>query len=97
MIRNFASQSAEDVFNGDYNTRAARKLPREILDRAAKLLAAMNLSTNVDDFCRPPGNKLKPLRGNRSDTWAIRINDQWRLTFKFEAGEYIDVLIEDYH
>lgn len=51
----------------------------------------------IGDLRAPPGNRLEALRGNRRGTWSIRINDQWRLCFRFEDGEALDVEIVDYH
>jgi proteic killer suppression protein len=57
----------------------------------------MDATVRLDDLRLPPGNRLKELSGNRAGTWSVRVNDQWRITFKFQNGEFSDVLIEDYH
>jgi proteic killer suppression protein len=57
----------------------------------------MDSTARLDDLRVPPGNRLKEFEGDRAGTWSVRINDQWRITFKFQSGEFKDVLIEDYH
>lgn len=51
----------------------------------------------LDDLKSPPGNRLEALRGNRKGLWSIRINDQWRIGFRFQNGDALDVEIVDYH
>lgn len=97
MIASFKDEATEAVFDGDLRHPKVKKLPHDILKRAIRLLDALDASSNVEDLRRPPGNQLKKLEGARHDTWSVRINAQWRLTFKFEAGKYFEVLIEDYH
>ena len=60
-------------------------------------LAMLNRATRIEDLRVPPGNRLEALSGNRIGTWSIRINNQWRLCFRFEAGHALDVEIVDYH
>ena len=57
----------------------------------------LNAATRVEDLRMPPSNRLENLRGNRSGQWSIRINDQWRICFRFEDGDAFDVEIVDYH
>ena len=51
----------------------------------------------IEDLCSPPGNRLEALHGDRKGQWSIRINDQWRLCFRFADGNAVDVEIVDYH
>jgi proteic killer suppression protein len=51
----------------------------------------------IADFRSPPGNRLEALRGNRKESWSVRVNDQWRLCFRYEGGDAFDVEIVDYH
>jgi len=97
MIKNFADDGTEDIYHGHFNSKAARKIPNQIHRQASMLLHLMDASLSLEDFKSPPGNRLKELSGLRKGTWSVRINDQWRITFKFNHGEYSDVLIEDYH
>ncbi len=60
-------------------------------------LLQLNAATGLDDLRVPPSNRLEALRGDRAGQWSIRINDQWRVCFRFEAGDAFDVEIVDYH
>ncbi len=97
MIKSFADRGTEDIFDGEANTKQARKFPRDILKRAILLLDVINNSTVLRALKVPPGNRLKELEPPRKGTWSVRINDQWRITFKFKDGDFYDVQIEDYH
>jgi toxin HigB-1 len=57
----------------------------------------LDSAISLEDLKSPPGNRLEALRGNRRGQWSIRINDQWRVCFRFEEGEVLDVEIVDYH
>ena len=60
-------------------------------------LAMLNRAGRIEDLRVPPGNRLEALRGDRVGQWSVRINDQWRLCFRFESGTAYDVEIVDYH
>jgi len=60
-------------------------------------LTQLNAATRLNDLRLPPSNRLEPLKGNRLGQWSIRINNQWRICFRFEDGNAIDVEIVDYH
>jgi len=57
----------------------------------------LDSAMSLEDVKSPPGNRLEALKGDRRGQWSIRINDQWRICFRFEAGEVLDVEIVDYH
>ena len=91
-VLDFGSTSTESLFAGvcpnifrSFRTLAERKL--QMLDSA----------TNVQDLSSPPGNRLEKLRGDRSESWSIRINNQWRICFGWRNGEALNVEIVDYH
>lgn len=65
--------------------------------RAARKLEYVHLASCLDDLRVPPGGRLHRLEGNRSGLHAIRVNDQWRIRFRFEDGDAYDVLFCDYH
>jgi toxin HigB-1 len=67
------------------------------LKRAVKRLTQLDAATVIDDLRMPPSNQLETLRGERTGQWSIRINDQWRICFRFENGEAYNVEIIDYH
>ena len=92
MIVSFKSADTEALFAGKtvkrfVNTRVVAERKLQMLHRAVRL----------DDLRVPPQNRLEKLKGDRKDQWSIRINDQWRICFKFDGGEAVDVEIVDYH
>lgn len=60
-------------------------------------LIQLNAANQVEDLRQPPSNRLERLRGDRAGQWSVRINDQWRVCFRFENGDAFDVEIVDYH
>lgn len=93
MLRNFASIETE-LF---YSTGKSRRLPTEILKRAAMRLTQLDAATRIEDLRLPPSNRLEALSHDRIGQWSIRINEQWRICFRFENGDALDVEIVDYH
>ncbi len=93
MIRSFASSETERFFV----TGKARRLPPEIRARAAMRLTQLNAAAGIDDLRFPPSNRLEVLKHERKGQWSIRINDQWRLCFRFAGSDAFDVEIVDYH
>ncbi|MFZ5762507.1 MAG: type II toxin-antitoxin system RelE/ParE family toxin [Thermodesulfobacteriota bacterium] len=93
MIRSFASAETEQFFS----TGKSRRLPPEILKRAAMRLMQLDAATRIEDLRLPPSNRLEALANDREGQWSIRINDQWRVCFRFENGDAHDVAIVDYH
>lgn len=76
------------------------KCPRRFqsfISSADRKLQIIDNAIALDDLRAPPENKLEALRGKRNGQWSIRINDKWRICFRFEAGNAIDVEIIDYH
>ena len=65
--------------------------------RAAMRLTQLDAATAIDDLRSPPSNRLEALKGNRKGQWSVRINDQWRICFRFESGDAFDDEIVDYH
>lgn len=96
MIRSFANATAEDIFDGE-NSKAARKLPRELHDKARRMLDLINAATRLDDLRIPPGNRLEALKGDFKGFHSVRINDQWRIVFRRLNGDADAVQIIDYH
>ena len=96
MIRSFGNKTAEDIFNGD-NTKEARKLPRMLWNSASRKLDQVNAAFQLIDLKMPPGNRLEALRGNLVGHHSIRINDQYRIIFRWVDGDAHDVRIEDHH
>ncbi|MCL4456870.1 MAG: type II toxin-antitoxin system RelE/ParE family toxin [Nitrospirae bacterium] len=92
MIVSFKCRDTEALFNGKRSTRLAR-----IETVAMRKLAMINVAGRIEDLRVPPGNRLEALSGKRKGQWSIRINDQWRICFRFEGGNALDVEIVDYH
>ena len=96
MIQSFADQTAVDLFR-DRNTRHARLLPRNLWRGAQRKLKALDVAARLDDLRIPAGNRLERLKGSRSAQHSMRINDQYRVTFRWENGHAYEVGVEDYH
>ena len=93
MIESFASAETERLFA----TGKSRRLPPDILRRAVMRLTQLDAATVIDDLRLPPSNRLEVLSGSRVGQWSIRINEQWRICFRFDRGYAQDVEIVDYH
>ena len=93
MILSFANAETELFFT----TGKSRRLPTEIFKRAAMRLTQLDSATRVEDLRLPPSNRLEALSQDRIGQWSIRINDQWRVCFRFSNGDAHDVEIVDYH
>jgi proteic killer suppression protein len=93
MIESFASDETESLFT----TGKSRRLPPEILKRALMRLTQLHAATEIEDLRLPPSNRLEALVGDLAGKWSIRVNDRWRLCFRFEGGHAHEVDIVDYH
>jgi proteic killer suppression protein len=92
MISTFKCSDTEALFNG---TRVARFVNIQVV--ALRRLAMLNRAEKLEDLRIPPNNRLEQLKRDRVSQWSIRINDQWRLCFRFADGHAYDVEIVDYH
>ena len=94
MIKTFRDKETERIFN----RLLSRKLSQNIQHLARRKLVILDAATELNAALRvPPGNRLEALKGNRKGQHSIRINDQWRICFKWKAGDAYDVEIADYH
>lgn len=93
MIRSFADPETERVWHRD----RSRKLPSDIQRTALRKLRLLNRVAAPAELRVPPGNRFEELKGDRQGTYSIRVNDQWRITFRWRDGGAHDVRIEDYH
>ncbi len=93
MIVGFGDAETEKIWRGLFS----RRLPPDIQPGALRKLRLVNAAKRVDDLRVPPGNRLEALWGNRAGQWSIRINDQWRICFRWTEGGADDVEIVDYH
>lgn len=93
MIISFSSSDTEKVWNGI----RAKKWPIQIQSIGRRKLRMLNNSVDLADLRIPPANRLEKLSGKLKDFYSIRINDQWRIIFKWNAGNSFEVEIIDYH
>lgn len=93
MLNSFKCSETEKIAHAS----VSRKLPQDMQRVALRKLRQLEAATTLDDMRIPPGNRLEPLRGSREGQHSVRINDQWRLCFRFENGDAYDVEIVDYH
>lgn len=93
MIRSFGSKETVGIWNGD----PQRKLPSTIQGTARRKLRMINNAQDIADLRIPPANRLEKLAGRLKDFYSIRINDQWRIIFKWQSGNAYEVEIVDYH
>lgn len=93
MISSFANKETEKLFT----TGKSKKLPPEIITRSIMRLTQLDSACEVTDLLTPPSNRLETLSGDRAGQWIIRINDQWRICFRFVNAEATEVEITDYH
>jgi toxin HigB-1 len=96
VIQSFADDSTEAVFEG-VNSKAARALPKDLWRVVRRKLDMLNAAHTLADLRVPPGNRLEALKDGDASRHSIRVNDQYRITFRFEAGNAFDVRCEDYH
>jgi len=93
MIRSFADKETEKLFNRE----ASRRIPGEIQRIARRKLEVLAAAASIQDLRSPPSNRLEKLRGDRAGQHSIRINDQWRICFRWSGSDVFDVEIADYH
>ena len=93
MIRNFIDKEAEKIWSGT----PSRRLPSDIQGIARRKLRMLNNAVSLNDLRIPPANRLEALKGNLKGRYSIRINDQWRICFRWSEGDAHDVTIMDYH
>ena len=93
MIRSFKDPEAERIFKRE----RSRKLPQNIHRSALKKLLVLDAADALTDLRVPPGNRLEKLSGDRKGQHSVRINDRWRICFRWKNGDALDVEIADYH
>ncbi len=96
MIVSFGDKTTEDIFDG-HDTKAARRIAQVLWTRVQSKLDLLNASTSLEDLRVPPSNRLEKLRGNWASFYSVRVNDQYRLVFRFMGGNALDVRCTDYH
>ena len=94
MIQSFRGKFARAIF---LERRSPKGFPADLLTVARRKLVQLNAASVLDDLRIPPGNRLELLRGDRAGHHSIRINDQWRILFRWDGTAALDVEIIDYH
>jgi proteic killer suppression protein len=92
MIESFACAETEKIFHGEIS----RRLPVDIQRTARRKLLQLHAAVHLLDVAVPPGNRLEALRGTRAGQHSVRVNDQWRICFRWKSGAH-EVEIVDYH
>lgn len=93
MIRSFGDRDTELI----WRSQRARRIPSDIQNAALRKLFMIVAAETIEDLKEPPGNRLEMLKGDRKGWWSIRINQQWRICFKWENGYAENIEIIDYH
>lgn len=93
MIKTFNNDETQKI----YRRQRSRKLPADIQQVALRKLRMINNAVTINDLRVPPANRLEKLNGDRAGQWSVRINDQWRVCFRWEGSDAYDVEIADYH
>jgi len=96
VIASFGDQGTADLYHG-MSTRRARAFPNDIVASALRKLDLLEAAHSLADLRSPPGNHLELLRGNRRGFHSIRVNDQWRIVFRWSESSAYDVRLVDYH
>ncbi len=96
MIESFGNRLAEDLFY-DRRSKETRAFPPDLLRSARRKILYLHDAADLTDLRVPPGNRLEALKGRGKGMYSIRINDQWRVVFRFDRGYALDVAVVDYH
>lgn len=97
MIQTFKNQATEDLFNGKTTKAALRLIPRNLWDIASRKIDQLDSVVSLNELRVPPGNHFEALRGDRKGQHSIRINEQYRICFKWTESGPINVEITEYH
>jgi proteic killer suppression protein len=93
MIRSFKDKQTEAIFRGEF----VKGMDGQIQQRAREKLKYLDAAGDLRDLMVPPSNRLEALKGDRKDQYSIRINQQWRIWFRWDSGDASDVELTDYH
>lgn len=93
MIKSFADKTTEALFDG----RVRKGVPTELARRAYRILRRVHSARQIEDLKTPPSHRLHQLHGDKAGRWSVSVNLQYRITFRFDAGDAYEVKFEDYH
>jgi len=96
VIANFGDGATEDLFHGNESARV-RRFPANLRPRALRKLDLLNVAADINDLRAPPSNRLEKLSGSLAGFWSIRVNDQWRIVFRWSDSSALEVRLTDYH
>jgi proteic killer suppression protein len=96
VIRTLADDTTRDIWNG-VNSKAARRVPRDLWPNVRRKLDQIDAVAQLDDLKVPPRNRLHAMTGDLRGWYAVRVNDQYRIVFRFEGADAFDVQCTDYH
>jgi proteic killer suppression protein len=96
MIVSFGDPATEALFHGQ-GGKTSRRIPTDLRAVAIRKLDLLNAARELRDLRAPPGNRLEALKGDLKGKHSIRVNQQWRVVFRWQAGDAHDVSIVDYH
>lgn len=96
MIEGFGDRATEDLYHGR-RTRRAGSFPADVVGAALRKLDMLNAAHVLEDLRVPPGNRLEALKGDRAGQYGIRVNDRWRLVFRWGEAGPTEVSLVDYH
>jgi proteic killer suppression protein len=96
VIVSFGDEAAADLYHGRQTSRV-RRFPHDVVGRAIRKLDVLNGAHELLDLRSPPGNRLEALKGDWLGHHSIRVNDQWRIVFRWEGSNAYDVRLLDYH
>jgi len=97
MIVSFADTASEDLFNGRSTKAIRRVLPQTLWKVAGKRLDQLDSAVQLEDLKVPPGNRLEALKGNRKGQFSVRINEQYRICFRWTEQGPADIEVVNYH
>ena len=96
MILSFGNKVTDELYNG-LDSKGVRRLPSDVKQKTLNKLDVLNGAHDLLDFRSPPGNRLEALKGDLSGFYSIRVNDQWRIIFRWKDGNAYEVQLTDYH
>jgi toxin HigB-1 len=96
MIVSFGDDATDDLYHGR-NTRYIHRFPPPVIRTAIRKLDMLNAANHLNDLGAPPGNRLEALKGNLEGYYSIRVNDQWRVVFRWQDNGAHEVTLMDYH
>ncbi len=96
VISSFGDKTTRDIFDG-INSKEARRIPKQLWPIVFRKLDMVNATQELKDLLAPPGNRLEALKGNLKGLYSIRVNDQYRIIFRWATGHAEEVKVVDYH